>query len=41
MQKKNIFFLFIAECIVSSAKPKLRISEQNAKEMLFFLLKVE
>ena len=34
MQKKNAF-LFISECLVSSAKPELRKNERNAKEKRF------
>ena len=37
MQKENWFFFCIAECIVSSAKPKLRKNEGNAKGKLVFL----
>jgi hypothetical protein len=37
MQKENSFFLFISECQVNSAKPKLRKNERNAKGKLVFL----
>ena len=39
MQKKKRF-LFISECKVSSAKPKIQKNERNAKEKTFFFFSI-
>ena len=36
MQKESLLFLFISECIVSSAEPKLQKNERNAKGKFTF-----